>query len=185
MTDLIEKEAEYTQSRRRELHPIEHRVPLPGGGEICVHYRLVKGSHSKPDDSRCSYGYNPKTKETESYFSTSDEAALELKLVNHSSFDLRHVNITDVHLFLVGEGGGMGAQVDTDANKLPDGNQLFEVLPGEVYFGRLDPEDPHIRYLGLVTRGIKPGRFLVRFQVRYEIVDGKAWINLPLLVNPD
>jgi len=59
------------------------------------------------------------------------------------------------------------------------------VLPGEVYFGHLDPEQSHVRYLGLVTRGIKPGRFLVRFQVHYEIVDGKAWINLPLLVNPD
>jgi hypothetical protein len=183
MTDLIENEAEYGHSRRRELHPIEHKVPLPGGGEICVAYRLVKGSHTRPDDSRCSYGYNPRTKETESYFSTSDEAALELKLVNDSSFDLRHVNITDVHLFAATDSGGMGLPADTE--KLPDGNHLFEVLPGEVYFGHLDPKQVQTRYLGLVTRGVKPGRFLVRFEVHYEIVDGVAWVSLPLLVNPD
>ena len=41
------------------------------------------------------------------------------------------------------------------------------------------------RDLGLITRGTHPGKFLVNFEVRYEIVDGKATVDLPLFVNPD
>lgn len=183
MTDLIEKEVEYGHSRRRELQAIQHKVALPGGGEICIAYRLVKGSHVKPDDTRCSFGYNPRTKETESYFSSSDEAAMEVTLENRSDFHLKHVNLTEVRLFTMTDGGGVGVPADTEV--LPDGNHLFEVLPGEVYFGHLLQGDKHTRFLGLVTRGVRPGRFVVRFEVNYEIVDGKAPVGLPLIVNPD
>jgi hypothetical protein len=183
MSELVEKAVEHNPSKRRELHAIERKVALPGGGELCVSYRLVKGSNTRPDDSRCSFGYNPRTKEIESYFSTSDEAAMEITLRNHSDFHLKHIYLTDMHLFTANDEGGAGVPADKDT--LPDGNHLFEVLPGEVYFGHLTRDESRTRYLGLVTRGVHPGHFLIRFDVKYEIVDGSACVSLPLSVNPD
>jgi hypothetical protein len=176
-------EGEYGHSRRRELHAIERKVILPGGGEIIVCYRLVKGSHGKPDETRCSFGYNPSTKEIESYFSTSDEADMEITLRNQSGLHLRHIYLKDVQLFNAKEDGGHGAPADKD--RLPDGNYLFQVLPNDVYFGHLEPGETRIRYLGLITRGTRPGKFLVNFEVKYEIVEGHQLVDLPLFVNPD
>jgi hypothetical protein len=180
MSEQVEKEY---RSRSRELHAIERKIMLPGGGELCIAYRLVKGSHSKPDESRASYGFNPTTKEIESYFSTSDEAAMEITIRNQSDLHLKHIYLTDVHLFDRNDDGGLGLPADKD--RLPDGNHLFEVLPNEVYFGTLPPSEARTRYLGLVTRGVHAGGFLVRFEVKYEIVDGSACVSLPLHVNPD
>lgn len=177
------EKSEYGHLRRRELHAIERKVILPGGGELLVHYRLVKGSHTRPDDSRGSYGFNPTTKEIESYFSTSDEAAIEIALINKSELHLKHVRITNVRLFAMNDDDSVGAAADNE--KLPDGNLLFEVLPNEVYFGQIFQDDARVKYLGLVTRGVHSGRFFVRFDLQYEIVDGCAIVHLPLTVNPD
>jgi hypothetical protein len=176
------QKSEYGHSRRA-LHAIERKVILPGGGELIVRYRLVKGSHNKPDESRGSYGYNPDTREVESYFSTSDEAAMEISLANKSDLHLKHVRITNVRLFTMNDDDSVGQAADTE--KLPDGNLLFEVLPNDVYFGQLFQEDSKIKYLGLVTRGVHSGRFFIRFDLQYEIVDGNAIVHLPLIVNPD
>ena len=178
-----DNESAHHHSRGRTLHPIERKVMLPGGGELAISYRLVKGSHTKPDDSRACYGYNPHTKEIESYFSTSDEAAMEITLRNCSDLHLKHVRLTDVHLFHAKDNGDVGHPADDD--RLPDGNHLFEVLPNEVYFGQLEGGESRVKYLGLVTRGVHSGRFLVRVEVKYEIVDGSACAALPLVVNPD
>jgi hypothetical protein len=170
-------------SRRRELHAIERKVDLPGGGHLVARYRLVKGSHTRPDDSRCSFGINPATREVESYFSTSDEAAMEIALINKSDLHLKHVRITNVRLFVMTDDDSVGGPADTE--KLPDGNLLFEVLPNDVYFGQLHQDEDRIKFLGLVTRGVHSGRFFVRFDLQYEIVDGCAIVHLPLTVNPD
>jgi hypothetical protein len=183
MSEHADKDAGHGHARGRELHAIQRKIALPGGGELEVAYRLVKGSHTKPDESRGSYGFNPASKEIESYFSTSDEAAMEITLRNCSGLHLRHIFITDVHLFDAKDDGSLGLPADKE--RLPDGNYLFEVLPNEVYFGTLPPDEARTRYLGLVTRGVHGGDFLVRFDVRYEIVDGSAYVNLPLIVNPD
>ncbi len=183
MSGHIEQDGEYGHSRRRELHAIERRVILPGGGEVIVSYRLVKGSHTRPDESCGSFGYNPASKAIESYFSTSDEAAMEITMRNQSNLHLKHVNLTDVQLFYANDDGS--ADEPADQEQLPDGNLLFEVLPSEAYFGHLVPGESRTRHLGLVTRGVQAGRFLVRFEVRYEIVDGVACVHLPLIVNPD
>lgn len=183
MSEIAEKNVESSHSRGRVLHPIERKVMLPGGGELCISYRLVKGSHSRPDDTRASYGCNPHTKEIESYFSTSDEAAMEITIRNDSDLHLKHIYLTDVHLFEAKDDGGEGKPADHDT--LPDGNHYFEVLPNDVYFGSLFAHEKHTRYLGLVTRGTHAGRYLVRFEVKYEIVDGKACVHLPLHVNLD
>lgn len=175
---------ELTPSHSRVLHPIERRVNLPGGAELLVSYRLVKGSHVKPDDSWPSYGFNPHTKEIECYFSSADEAAMEITLRNLSGAHLKHVYLTDVRLFEMNEDGGMGRPADGD--RLPDGNRYFEALPKQVYFGKLDDETPSCtRHIGLVTRGVRPGRFRVDFDLKYEIVDGSAHVHLPVNVNPD
>jgi len=183
MSEHAETETSFGHSRSRELHPIERKVMLPGGGELCIAYRLVKGSHTRPDESRGSYGFNPSTKEIESYFSTSDEAAMEITVRNQSDLHLKHIYLTDVHLFNANEAGGLGLPADKD--RLPDGNYLFEVLPNDVYFGSLPQGESRTRYLGLVTRGTHAGHFLVRFEVKYEIIDGSACVSLPLSVNPD
>ncbi|HEX3762050.1 MAG TPA: hypothetical protein VHW23_25290 [Kofleriaceae bacterium] len=175
--------SEFGHPRHRELHAIERKVILPGGGELVVRYRLVKGSHTRPDDSRGSFGINPQTREIESYFSTSDEAAMEIILLNKSELHLKHVRITNVRLFAMNDDDSVGAAAD--AEKLPDGNLLFEVLPNDVYFGQLLQDDARVKYLGLVTRGVHSGRFFVRFDLQYEIVDGCAIVHLPLTVNPD
>jgi hypothetical protein len=163
MSEHAEKDVGYGH-RGRELHPIEQHVKLPGGGELCISYRLVKGSHDRPDDSRPSYGINPNTKEIESYFSTSDEAAMEITIRNESNLHLKHVYLCDVHLFHATKDGGQGTPADTD--QLPDGNYLFHVLPNDVYFGSLLQGEKRTRYLGLVTRGVKPACFVVGFDTR-------------------
>lgn len=173
---------EQGHSRRRELHAIERKAILPGGGELIVRYRLVKGSHTRPDESRGSFGFNPATREVESYFSTSDEAAMEITLLNKSELHLKHVRITNVRLFAMNDDDSVGAMAD---QKLPDGNLLFEVLPNDVYFGQLHQNEDRIKFLGLVTRGVHSGRFFVSFELQYEIVDGCAIVHLPLTVNPD
>lgn len=183
MSEQVEQHVEHSHARGRVLHAIERKVMLPGGGELCISYRLVKGSHIKPDETRCSFGYNPATKQVESYFSTSDEAAMEITVRNHSDLHLKHIYLTDVHLFHSDDDGGMGKPADKDT--LPDGNHLFEVLPSDVYFGHLCQGESRTKYLGLVSRGVHAGRFLVRFDVKYEIVDGNACVSLPLHVNPD
>jgi len=177
------EKTEYGQPRRHELHAIERKVILPGGGELVVRYRLVKGSHARPDDSRGSFGINPATREVESYFSTSDEAAMEIALINKSELHLKHVRLANVRLFAMNDDDSVGPAADCE--KLPDGNLLFEVLPNEVYFGQIFQDDARIKYLGLVTRGVHSGRFFVRFDLQYEIVDGCAIVHLPLTVNPD
>jgi hypothetical protein len=183
MSGQVEQDGEYGHSKRRELHAIENKVILPGGGEVIVSYRLVKGAQNKPEEARCKLGYNPATKEIESYFSTSDEADMEITLTNRSELRLRHVYLKNVHLFDRKPDGSQGKAADQDT--LPDGNFLFQVLPDNVYFGHLNPEQSCVRYLGLITRGVHSGRFLVTFEVEYEIVDGKAPIALALTVNPD
>lgn len=168
--------------KRRELHPIERKVLAPGGGELIVMYRLVKGSHTRPDDTRPSYGWNPGTKAAESYFSTDDEAAMEITIRNLSGLHLKHVHLADVQLFNLNKDDTRGSAVE---DRLPDGNLLFEVLPNEVYFGGLLPGEQRTRYLGLVTRGIRPGTFVVHGDLHYEIVDGRVAVGLPIHVNPD
>lgn len=176
-------EGDYGHSRRRDLHAIERKVILPGGGEVIVCYRLVKGSHERPEEDRGSFGFNPTTKEIESYFSTSDEADMEITLRNQSGLHLQHIYLKDVHVFHAKDGDCLGPPADIE--KLPDGNYLFQVLPNDVYFGHLEPGEARTRFLGLVTRGIRPGRFVVNFEVNYEIDRGKATVDLPLHVNPD
>jgi hypothetical protein len=183
MSEQVEQVGEYGHARRRELHPIERKVILPGGGEVIVSYRLVKGSHDRPEDCRPTHGCNPTTKEIESYFSTSDEADIEITMRNESGLHLRHIYLNDIHLFDAKPDWTKGKPADQD--KLPDGNYLFQVLPNNVYFGHLRPGEHSIRYLGLVTRGVHSGRFVINFDVKYEIVDGNAWVTLPLIVNPD
>lgn len=171
-------------SSKRSLQPIERKMPLPGGGELNIQYRLVKGSNTRPDESRPRYGWNPDTKEAESYFSTADEAAMEITIHNRSGFHLKHIYLSDVivSLFQQFPDGSKGAAF---VERLPDGNFQFEVLPNEVYFGSLQPDDRRTRYLGLVTRGVRAGDFFIQFDVCYEIVDGKATLSLPITVKPD
>jgi hypothetical protein len=166
----------------KHLHAIERKMPLTGGGEISIRYRLVKGSHTRPDDSRPRYGWNPSTQEAESYFSTADEAAMELTIHNLSGLHLKHVRLEDVCLFYQNPDGSKGPLF---SERLPDGNSQFEVLPSEVYFGSFQADEQRTRYLGLVTRGVRAGHFFVHFDVKYEIVDGIAAMNLPIEVRPD
>jgi hypothetical protein len=179
----IEKTEPPHHHHRPALHAVERKVILPGGGELIVRYRLVKGSHVRQDDSHSRFGYNPATREIESYFSTSDEAAVEISLINKSELHLKHVRITNVRLFDMKDDDCVGDPADTE--KLPDGNLLFEVLPHDVYFGPLFHDDARVKHLGLVTRGVHSGRYFIRFDVQYEIVDGCAVVHLPLTVNPD
>jgi hypothetical protein len=183
MAEQTEQNAAAGQSHAREIHPIERRILLPGGGELHLHYRLVKGSYTRPDERRGSFGYNPLTKKIETYFSTLDEAAMEITIRNLSDFQLKHVYLTDVHPFYANDDESPGEPADKD--RLPDGNYLFEVLPTELYFGSFAQDEARTKYLGVVTRGVRPGQFLIRFDVKYEIVNGSARVHLPLSVNPD
>jgi hypothetical protein len=183
MSEQVEQVGEYGHARRRELHAIERKVILPGGGEVIVSYRLVKGSHERPEDCRPAHGWNPTTKEIESYFSTSDEAEIEITMRNCSELHLRHIHLHNIHLFEANGDWAKGKPADDQ--KLPDGNFTFQVLPDNVYFGHLLPTETSVRYLGLVTRGVRDGRFLIDFDVKYEIVDGKFPLALPLVVRPD
>lgn len=171
------------RSNHRILHPIELRIPLEGGGHIDVCYRLTKNNHPSPEHAPCSYGVNPDTKSIESYFSTQDSAALEITLHNHSRHDLKHVRLSDIRVVPVGEH-------PSDAHghgppKLPDGNLLFEVVPNEAYYGRVSADEKEVKYLSLITRGVSPGRYVVRLEIKYDIEQCKVPVDLWLEVNPD
>jgi hypothetical protein len=168
--------------QNRVLKPIHVRVSVPGGGHLDVSYRLTKGNRPSPEQAHCCYGVNPDSKAVESYFSTQDTAAIELSLHNDSSHHLKHVRLTGIQLASVSEDGGAGDPVN---NKLPDGNLLFEIVPGDLYFGHVGPGAKEVKYLSLITRGIKPGNYYVQMEVRYDIEQCRVPIDLGLTVNPD
>lgn len=168
--------------RHRVLRHVERHIELPGGGHLDIGYRLVKGQHADPEKCNCCYGVNPESSELESYFSTQDTAALELRLHNHSNHHLKHVRVANVRLFRMGENHFPGAPVN---QKLPDGNSIFEIVPDEVYFGHLLPEHPEHKYLSLITRGVEEGHYCVQLDIRYDIEQCTVTVDLPLTVQPD
>jgi hypothetical protein len=167
---------------QHHLKPIEQQFPLPGGGHLGVSYRLIKGHHRDPDRSGCSYGHNPDTNEVESYFSTQDTAVLELTLHNESHHDLKHVFLAGIRIMSIND----EKTVNGPANEtLPDGNLLFEVVPNDVYFGHIDPNEKEVRFLSLITRGTASGHYAVQFHVHYDIEQCRVPVNLWLTVRPD
>ncbi|KYG03842.1 hypothetical protein BE21_49840 [Sorangium cellulosum] len=168
--------------RHRVLRPIQMRVTLPGGGHLDVSYRLTKGSHPVPEDCPCSYGYNPDSNTVESYFSSQDTAALEVTLLNDSGQHLKHVHLTNIRLASVADDNCPGPVAD---KKLPDGNLLFEIVPGDLYYGHLAPRVNRTKHLALVTRGVAPGMYYVQMDVHYDIEQCRVPLDLALTVNPD
>lgn len=167
---------------QRHLRPIEQHIPLPGGGQLGVAYRLIKGPHRDAERSGCSYGHNPESNEIESYFSTQDTAALELTLHNESAHSLKHVFLTGVQLTSVNDDRSLGEAV---VGTLPDGNLFFEIVPDDIYFGKLSPNEKEIKFLSLITRGVKEGHYAVRFKVHYDIEQCQVPVDLWLTVRRD
>lgn len=171
-----------SRPRHRVLHPILLCISLPGGGQLEVSYRLTKNNHPDPERCACSYGVNPESNSVESYFSTQDTAALEITLHNNSHHDLKHVRLSGVRLVSANDDNTEGSIAD---RKLPDGNLLFEIVPGDIYFGHLKPSERMVKYLALVTRGTEPGRYFVQMEAHYDIEQCRIPFSLALTVNPD
>lgn len=157
-----------------------HKIPLPGRGFLVVSYRLYKGRRSDWDDDPCCSNVNPR--DLEVYFSSQDTAALGLSFRNDSTHFLRHVHATDIRLYYADHCGSQGNAVDAT---LPDGSPLFEVIPGDVYYGHIGPQERRIKYLGLVTRGVQPGLYLVHMDIRYELEHCGVALDLGLRVHAD
>lgn len=168
--------------RHRVLHHINRHIDLPGGGHLEVGYRLVKGHRVNPEDCNCCYGLKPNTDEVESYFSTQDTAALEVRLHNDSKHSLKHIRVNNVEILQLHEKHSLGPVVN---QKLPDGNPLFEIVPGEIYYGHLSPGERESKYLSLITRGIEEGHYCVQMDIRYDVEQCTVTVDLPLTVQPD
>lgn len=169
--------------RHRQLSPIERSLDLPGGGQLRVCYRLVKGSRNVGNENCiCSYGLNPDTNEIESYFSTQDTAALEIEVDNHSEHNLKHLRLSDIRILTFGEGHQPGPPVEA---RLPDGNLLIEIVPSEIYYGHLGPHGHEKKYLSVITRGIAAGVYCVQMDIKYDIEQCTIRIDMPLGVMPD
>ena len=158
-----------------------HQIPLPGRGFLVVSYRLYKGRRSDWDDDPCGTPVRPR--DFEIHFSSQDTAALGLSLRNDSAHFLRHVHVTNIRLYYTAaQGSSAGHPVEAT---LPDGSPLFEIVPDDVYYGHLGPQERRIKYLGLVTRGVQPGVYLVHMDIRYELEHCGAEIDLGLKVHAD
>jgi hypothetical protein len=170
------------RARHRILHPIQQRIPLPGGGHLDVGYRLTKNNHPDPEHCTCSYGINPESNSVESYFSSQDTAALELTLHNHSPHHLKHVRLSKIRLLTVTDDNLPGPIAD---KTLPDGNLLFQIVPADIYYGHLSPHETDRKYLSLITRGVGPGNYYVQMDIQYDVEQCSVIVDLPLTVNPD
>jgi len=169
--------------RHRHLSPIERVLDLPGGGHLRVSYRLVKGQHQvNSENCICSYGMNPETSEIESYFSTQDTAALEVEVDNHSDHHLKHVRLSNMRILTTAEAYQPGAPADT---RLPDGNLLIEVIPGEIYYGHIVPRAHEKKYLSLITRGTAAGVYCIQLDIKYDIEQCTIRLDMPIGVMPD
>jgi hypothetical protein len=69
--------------------------------------------------------------------------------------------------------------------KLPDGNLLFEIIPADIYYGHLSPQETDRKYLSLITRGVGPGNYYVQMDIQYDVEQCSVIVDLPLTVNPD
>lgn len=169
--------------RHRHLSPVERILDLPGGGHLKVHYRLVKGhNHLGPENCICSYGINPDTSELESYFSTQDTAALEVEVENHSDHHLKHLRLGHIHVMTTGEGYQPGPPAEA---RLPDGNLLIEVVPGEIYYGHVGPHSHEKKYLSLIARGTAAGVYCIQLDIQYDIEQCTIRMDMPIGVMPD
>ena len=168
--------------RHRILRPIQQRIPLPAGGWLEVGYRLTKSNQPDREHSSCSYGLNPESNSVESYFSSQDTAALEVTLNNASPHHLKHVRLSRIRLLTVTEDQMPGIVAD---QTLPDGNLLFEIVPEDIYYGHLAPQQAEYKYLSLITRGVAPGNYYVQMDIRYDVEQCTVVVDLPLTVNPD
>lgn len=165
------------------LLPIEQEFHLPSGGHLRVSYRLLKGHLQRGEHGSCSYGLHPDSHDVESYFSTQDTASLEITLHNDSPHALKHVHLSHIQLMAVNpETKSISGVAEA---RLPDGNLLFEILPNEVYFGHLAPNEKEVRFLSLITRGVAPGHYAVQLVARYDVEQCHLPVDLWLTVRPD
>ena len=67
----------------------------------------------------------------------------------------------------------------------PEPHPLFEVVPGEAYFGHLASQAKAVRYLSLITRGIHWGNYTIHVQVNYDIEQCQFPVDLGVTVRPD
>lgn len=165
------------KQRRPELHPVCFDQSLPGGGHVRISYKLMR----RRDSDHCVYGVT-EGNEIESYFSSQDEAVLELNIENCSSYDLKHVIATHIGLY---EHTDAGRGVRADQFELPDGNLIMEIVPEEVYFGDLCKGEQKKKHLAIVTRGIAPDTYVVHLDLLYDIEYCVVSVDLPLAVCPD
>jgi hypothetical protein len=171
-----------TKGRRRVLQPVVRVIPLPGGGDLEVSYRLVKGTGDEPDTWPCSYGFNPESNELESYFTSEDTATLEMTLHNASHHHLKHVHLTNIRFTKTNHDGSPGAPA---TDKAQDGNLLIEIIPADVYFGHLHPGHRIVKHLSVITRNVKPANYLVQLDAHYDVEQCRVPVDLGLTVLPD
>jgi hypothetical protein len=177
MTDIVFPPT----AKPRQLLPVCIRHPLPRGF-LEISYRLTKGPRPDPDRWPHSYGLNPDTNQAESYFSSEDQACIELTLRNASDHTLKHIHFTDIRLAEVNNDGSVG---EPATRQLRDGNLEFEIVPQDTYYGGLLPQEHQTKYLSLITRGVKPGRYVVLTDLNYDIEQWTTPIALGLAVRPD
>jgi hypothetical protein len=168
----------------KDLEPAKCHFPLPHGGYVEARYWLRKGS-------RPLLGCHPGKKFVESYFSTQDDATLELVLENHSKYHIRHARVSDVRLmsYVGGPHGLQHAEKElqqpNEGKLLPDGNALIEIVPSDAYYGHLHPNQPVSKDFSIITRGTAPGKYYVCMRLDYSVDNCDAQVHLPLKVRRD
>jgi hypothetical protein len=181
--DFSEDESE-SRVEAKHLKPISRKFPLPHEGYIEARYWLKKGGLPR-------YGCHPDGKSIESHFSTQDDATLELILENKSPYHIRHARVFDVKLMsYVGKGDRLESP-DTEleepngGKRLPDGNAFIEIVPSDGYFGHLDPNQSIGKSFSVITRGTKPGNYVICMTLDYSVDNCDADVHLPLKVKRD
>ncbi|MCG8417534.1 MAG: hypothetical protein MJE77_06265 [Proteobacteria bacterium] len=169
-----------------ELKHLCCHFPLPHlhGGYIEACFELKKGT-------RPLHGCDPDTGQLESYFSTQDDATLELTLTNKSHYHIHHARVCDVRIMSY-HGADEGLQYPdkelkepNDGHRLPDGNAFIEIIPNDAYYGHLHPHDGVSKYFSVITRGTAPGCYYVCMELDYSIDNCKTHVHLPLEVKSD
>lgn len=172
------------QTPAKELEAIRCQFPLPREGHVEVRYRLRKGP-------RTLQGCGPGKRLVESYFSTQDDATLELILENQSRHHIRHARVYGVELkSYVGKGRRLRdpeteLEQPNDGKRLPDGNEYIEIVPSDAYYGHLDPRQSISKNFSVITRGTAPGRYYVCMRLDYSVDNYDRELHLPLKVRHD
>ncbi|WAS94839.1 hypothetical protein [Nannocystis punicea] len=163
-------------SNHEELEPIATEVKLPEGGTLKIEFTFRKGFIASSNrGGRCVYGKRPNGN-LECRLESIDDTVLVMEVTNCSRFHLKHVRIHDLQIY------HDGCQVNA---LLPSGHPIAQIVPDSAYIGMLPRDKTRWVAMSLITRGVEPGEYSIKFAIDYDIEACSVGASIDLQITCD